>query len=459
MRTAISKYQIQKILGEGGMGKVYQAIDPESGLKVAIKELYSEQASNHNLRQRFQREAVAMSSLNHPNIVKFYELLDVDSSLFIVMEYAEGQTLENYISKVTGPIPEDKAIALMESILNAFSYAHEKGIIHRDIKPNNIMISPNLDIKILDFGIAKLLNDSNTKLTSTGTVIGTSCYMSPEQAQGLTVDIRTDIYSLGILLFHIITSKPPYDVHTISDIDIRLNIIRNPLPQAKDVYSFVSDHIQQVIDKATNKNMTLRYQSCKEFITALKYQESKNNINMKTITIGRTSSCDVVINDPNVSRVHAEISISGSQYVYRDVSTNGSLINGFKICNDKMLVNPGSKILLANSIPLPWERIYALLPINNQPYPYNPVEEKTHIQEHPYQPVQPPYQSHGNMPVNKEDKLGVGWGILAFFIPISGWIMYFVWKDETPNRAKQSGLLGLGGFILGLIKVLSSNYN
>ncbi len=454
MSTALSKYKIQKVLGEGGMGKVYLAFDSQSGQKLAIKELFPEQAGDPNIRKRFQREAKALSALNHPNIVKFYEFMEHDNSAFLVMEYAEGQSLDSYITKVSGPIPEAKAIDIMAQILLAFSYAHDKGIVHRDIKPNNIIISPTMGVKILDFGIAKIERDSDAKLTQVGTILGTSCYMSPEQAQGLSIDHRTDIYSLGILLFHVITGKPPYDIHAVSDIDIRINIIRNPLPQVKDVYGNVSDHIQKVIDTATNKNMTRRYQNCREFVEALTMRNLMHQEKMRTITIGRANTCDIILNDPNVSRVHAEISVAGGQYIYRDVSSNGSVVNGVRVSNDKISVAPGSRILLANAVPLPWDRVSSLLPLSNMVVEGSADYNKPQFQPAVHQaPVIP--EPNNSIPrehvTSKDDKLGIGWGILAFLLPIAGWIMYFAWREDTPGRAKSAGLLGVGGFVLNLI--------
>ena len=466
MGNTISSYQIERLLGEGGMGKVYLGTDPRSGQKVAIKELYPEYARDRHLRLRFEREAMAMATLDHPNIVRFHEFLEQNGSLYLIMEYANGQTLEKYIARVTGPIPEARAVLLMEKILDAFTYAHDKGIVHRDIKPNNIIVTPDLNIKILDFGVAKLMNMTDIKLTTIGTVIGTSCYMSPEQAQGLTIDTRSDIYALGILLFQMVTGKPPYDAGSVSDIDIRLNIIRSPLPKAVEVYAYVSAHIQDVIDKATNKNMNLRFQDCREFAQALKAGKegpadlnSENNKNMKTITIGRSSTCDIVINDPGVSRVHAEISLAGGQYVFRDVSTNGSVISGHKLLNERQIVVPDSRILLAGSIPLPWNKVLALLPV---PHAH---EEAGTVLKQPVNepPVSAPSAYSAPVPENdgpvrsaKKDSLGVGWGLLAFFLPVAGWIMYFAWKNETPNRAGLAGLLGLIGFILNLIIMFSN---
>ena len=172
---------------------------------------------------------------------------------------------------------------------------------------------------------------------------------------------------------------------------------------------------------------------------------------MKTITIGRSSQCDIILSDQNISRIHAEISLANGQYVYHDCSSNGSNIGGQMICNRKIILVPGASVLLANKIPLPWDRVYALLPASG----FRVNEAETH-----YQPqastmygCPPAHYRKAFHPANP-DKLGIGWGILAFLIPIAGWIMYFVWKDETPNRANAAGIISIISFVIGLILYL-----
>lgn len=166
---------------------------------------------------------------------------------------------------------------------------------------------------------------------------------------------------------------------------------------------------------------------------------------MKTITIGRSSSCDIVIANDAISRIHAEISVSGNQYAFKDVSKNGSTINGQYLNNTKIVVSPGSNILLSNKIPLPWSQIYAMLPLNNvQPY-----DSDTKIA--PISPIQHEYAGH-----KEEDVLGIGWAILAFLIPLAGWIMYFCWNDRTPNRASKAAGCAWAGFGLNVLMSLIS---
>lgn len=163
---------------------------------------------------------------------------------------------------------------------------------------------------------------------------------------------------------------------------------------------------------------------------------------MRKLTIGRSSQCDIIIPDDNVSRVHAEISRNGNEFIYHDLGKNGSNINGRIIHNERVIIAPGTNVLLANRVPLPWGQIYAMLPGGGN----IPSEQETHVgNPAPVRYVQP----------YKEDRLGFGWGLLAFLIPLAGWIMYFSWKEETPKRAGNAGLIGTISFVLNLIAMFS----
>ena len=186
MDEIILNYKIEKILGEGGMSRVYLGIDNVTYQKVAIKELLPHLAQFEDIRERFRREAQVMAILNHPNIVRLIRYEELNNRLFLVQEYVDGVNLDLYINNHKGSIPENEAVKLLITILDAFTYAHSKGIIHRDIKPSNIIIENNQNIKILDFGIAKILDSGYTNLhTKTGIKIGTLIYMSPEQVKGI----------------------------------------------------------------------------------------------------------------------------------------------------------------------------------------------------------------------------------------------------------------------------------
>ncbi|QHT67005.1 serine/threonine protein kinase [Rhodocytophaga rosea] len=261
----ILNYKIESLLGEGGMGSVYLAVHMQLSRKVAIKALNPSLVKNPGIRVRFKNEASTLSSLHHPNIVILFDYLEEENGLYLIMEYVEGKTLDDYIQTVSGPIPESKAIPLFMQILDAFAYAHEQGVIHRDVKPANIMITGRERMKILDYGIAKLLSQRTHTLTQAGTKMGTVLYMSPEQVKGEPVDKRSDIYSLGVTLFQMLTGRSPYDDPNATEFAVYNKIVNEPLPRASQYYPNVSARMQAVIDKATAKKPEERFQDCQEF--------------------------------------------------------------------------------------------------------------------------------------------------------------------------------------------------
>ena len=263
----ILNYKIDSLLGKGGMGTVYLGKHMKMERKVAIKMLHPDLSSNVSLRERFKNEASALAQLQNAHIVTLYDFEESDEGLFLIMEYIEGMELADHINKVSGPIDEKSAIHYYTQVLDGFKYAHKKKVVHRDIKPSNILIDKDNDIKIMDFGIAKIV-DSEKSLTKTGTQIGTVFYMSPEQVKGENIDRRSDIYSLGVTLFQMITGQCPYSNDT-TEFQIYNNIVNDPLPDPASIYPGASKHLAQVIAKATQKNVEDRFQSCEEFKKAL----------------------------------------------------------------------------------------------------------------------------------------------------------------------------------------------
>ncbi|MCU0447756.1 MAG: serine/threonine protein kinase [Microscillaceae bacterium] len=267
-KNTLLNYQIKRIIGKGGMGTVYLAVHTRINRQVAIKELHPQFSREASIRERFRNEAALLANLHHPNIVALHDYIETGEGVYLIMEYVEGIPLDEYIQKVSGPIPEAKAQEIFAKILDAFAYAHAQGIVHRDIKPSNIMVLPDGDIKILDFGIAKNLQSEERQLTRTGMKIGTIYYMSPEQIRALAVDARTDIYSLGITLFEMLTGSNPF-APDLSEFDVSNKIVNEPLPRARTFYPGISEAMQAVIDRATAKNPTERFQSIEEFKKAL----------------------------------------------------------------------------------------------------------------------------------------------------------------------------------------------
>mgnify|MGYP003543308958 FL=1 len=266
--TDILNYRIVRHLGSGGMGSVYLAFNTNIDQQVAIKALRPEVARNAALRARFKQEAEMLCSLDHPGIVKFLNYVETAEGVFLIMEYVKGMTLENFISKKNGLIVESKAYPLICEILDAFAYAHSKGIVHRDIKPANIIIQDDGHIKIMDFGIAQIVSEAN--VTDSKAIMGTPAYMSPEQIYGKDIDARSDIYSIGVLIHNMLTGRAPYDSTLLTAQEIKRRVVKDNMPRMAETYPYISDKIQAVVDKATQKVPEARYQSCLEMKSAVK---------------------------------------------------------------------------------------------------------------------------------------------------------------------------------------------
>ncbi len=204
----IGTYKIQSKIGEGGMGAVYKGVDTMLDREVAIKALKPELASQTAIVERFRSEAVTLAKLHHPNIATLYSLLREGDELFMVLEYVRGQSLDEILNR-RGALSADEVIPVFCQILDGINHAHEFGIIHRDIKPANMMLTETGTLKVLDFGIARLLGSN--RMTRAGNIIGTLEYMAPEQVRGLETDARSDTYSLGMMLYEMLTGKAPFE--------------------------------------------------------------------------------------------------------------------------------------------------------------------------------------------------------------------------------------------------------
>jgi len=271
LNTIILHYKLTRLIGEGGMASVYEAEHEMLGTKVAIKILNSILSANTQIRERFKNEAKVMASLNHPNITRVIDFDENPQQLSIVMEYLEGEDLSQKIKK-NGPLKDQQLNTIFSQTLSAFQYAHEKGIVHRDIKPSNIFILPDGQVKILDFGIAKLFGQSN-EMTQTGTQMGTPTYMSPEQVKAdKTIDNRSDIYSLGVTLYYAVNGKSPYNSTTESQFDIFNKIVYEPLPDVTG-----NSKYNGIIKKACAKNREERYQNCNAWLAEMNNPTAANS--------------------------------------------------------------------------------------------------------------------------------------------------------------------------------------
>ncbi|MBQ6285100.1 MAG: Stk1 family PASTA domain-containing Ser/Thr kinase [Bacilli bacterium] len=248
------RYQIIRTLGEGGMANVYLAHDNILDRDVAVKVLRGDLANDEKFVRRFQREALSASSLSHPNIVEMYDVGEDDGQYYIVMEYVDGKTLKQVL-KQRGHLSITEVVDIMLQVTDGMAHAHDAYIIHRDIKPQNIMILSNGMIKITDFGVATALN--STQLTQTNSVMGTVHYLPPEQANGKGSTIRSDIYSMGIMMYELLTGLVPYKGDNA--VEIALKHLKEPLPSVRKINPSIPQSIENVIIKATAKNPKNRY--------------------------------------------------------------------------------------------------------------------------------------------------------------------------------------------------------
>src|SRR5436190_13544337 len=286
--TRLGPYEIIGLLGAGGMGEVYRARDPRLGRNVAIKILPSAFSTDTDRLWRFEREARAVASLNHPNICTVHDIGEHDGHRYLVMELLEGMTLSSTLE--TGPLPTPQLIALAIQIADALDAAHGAGIIHRDLKPANIFVTRRGEAKLLDFGLAKLVEDSgaggttDTGLqvdpdeaptlagrraeTTIGTLLGTAAYMSPEQARGEAADAQSDLFSFGVVLYEMATGRPAFSGKTMAVLfDGILN--KDPRPVA-DLNPQIPVEVSQVVSKALEKEKDLRYRTASDIRGDLK---------------------------------------------------------------------------------------------------------------------------------------------------------------------------------------------
>src|SRR5712691_1125065 len=289
--TKLGRYEIRAKIGAGGMGDVYLAQDTKLDRKVALKILPSEVAADRNRMNRFVQEAKTASALNHPNIITIYEIEQIDSVNFIAMEYIDGETLREKIHRDRAPLP--KLLKYLTQVAEGLAKAHSQGIVHRDLKPQNIMITRDDYAKILDFGLAKLVEpqrsfdsgdtDSSEFVTALmaqhsipGTVMGTAGYMSPEQAQGKVneIDHRSDIFAFGCILFEAATQRKAFEGKDL--LDSLHNTVYAPTPQIKDLNPVIPDDLQRIVRRCLAKDPDKRYQSIKE--VAIELEELRQEL-------------------------------------------------------------------------------------------------------------------------------------------------------------------------------------
>ncbi len=294
------RYEILKTIGEGGMANVYLAHDTILNRDVAIKVLRGDLANDEKFVRRFQREALSASSLSHPNIVEIYDVGEDSGDYYIVMEYIEGKNLKQLLKK-RGNLTVAEVVDIMQQITSAMSVAHDSLIIHRDLKPQNILIKSDGGIKITDFGIAMALN--STQLTQTNSAMGSVHYFPPEQASGKGATLKSDIYSLGIMMYELLTGTLPF--RGDNAVEIALKHLKEPIPSVRDFDPNIPQSVENVILTATAKNPKNRYNNAKEMyddlqtvlnkerldepVRKLKYSEG---ISLDEVEIDKTADMD-----------------------------------------------------------------------------------------------------------------------------------------------------------------------
>lgn len=279
------RYEVRSLIGHGGMAEVHLGFDTRLSRIVAIKMLRSDLARDSIFQARFRREAQSAASLNHPNIVSVYDTGEETvtgpdgrsiSVPYIVMEYVEGHTVKELLSDGT-PVPINEAISIVSGILSALEYSHSQNLVHRDIKPGNIMLTGDGKVKVMDFGIARALTDSQATMTQTNAVVGTAQYLSPEQARGEQVDARSDLYSTGVVLFELLTGRPPFTGD--SAVAVAYQHVQQLPPTPSSITPDIPEALDRVVMKALAKDREQRYSSAGSMLVDLMRASRGGNVN------------------------------------------------------------------------------------------------------------------------------------------------------------------------------------
>ncbi|WP_206447949.1 Stk1 family PASTA domain-containing Ser/Thr kinase [Agrococcus sp. KRD186] len=274
LRTLGDRYEIGELIGQGGMAEVHLARDTRLDRQVAVKLLKPELSKDPEFRTRFRQEAQSAARMSHPTVVRVFDAGEepaVDAQgepaavPYIVMEYVDGRMVKDIIAE--GPLPEAEAVRITKGILTALEYSHRAGIVHRDIKPGNVMVTPGGQIKVMDFGIARAVSETSANVAQTGTILGTAGYFSPEQARGESVDARTDLYSTGVILFELLTGQPPFTADTA--VGVAYQHVAEEPPTTSSITPGITPQMDSVVQKALQKPRDDRFQTATEYKQAL----------------------------------------------------------------------------------------------------------------------------------------------------------------------------------------------
>ena len=352
--STVGRYQIQNLLGSGGMGEVYKAVDSTLGRPVALKVLRAELSGDPERMSRFLHEARAASALNHPNILTIHEVGDHAGSRFLVSELVEGETLRERIAR--GPLTLREILDIMIQAASALSAAHAASIVHRDIKPDNLMLRPDGYVKVLDFGVATFARRPGSSVdhdatiapsieTGAGVIIGTIAYMSPEQARGLPVDGRSDCYSLGVVLYELVTGRAPFTAPTTTDLLVAI-LEREP-PPVRSVARGLPLQLEWIIEKALEKDPNLRYQSVADLRVDL--QRLKSALEAGRLTAVASDAAGSTV-DAEIERELTEDSpevaaVSGVSWMTAATAVAGAIVFGVAMAYYH-LARPGADLPL-----------------------------------------------------------------------------------------------------------------
>ena len=262
------RYQIEEIIGSGGMSTVFKATDPNLKRVVAVKMIHPHMSMDEDFIRRFEEEAKGVAQLRHPHIVQVYDFDHDEDAYYMILEFVPGESLAEYLARLEKSdrqMSNQEVVKYGSQICQAVDYAHQRGLIHRDLKPANVMLNVYGEAILMDFGIAKIVG--GTRHTATGAVIGTAMYMSPEQIKGMEIDHRTDIYSLGVMLFEMVSGKPPFQAD--SAMTLMMMHVNDPVPNLSQLRPDVPRGLVDVIEKALSKDRNDRYQSAAEMASAL----------------------------------------------------------------------------------------------------------------------------------------------------------------------------------------------
>jgi len=355
------RYAVGEMIGTGGMADVYVAQDERLARKVAVKILRSDLAKDPSFVARFRKEAFAAAGLNHPGIVAVYDSGE-DPAPYIVMELISGHTLRELIHRGER-IPLDRALEIGEGILAALEYSHERGIVHRDIKPANIMITDMGDVKVMDFGIARAMDDFGATLTSTWNIVGTAQYLSPEQAMGDTADARSDIYSTGCLLFEVLTGRPPFTGDT--PVSIAYQHVSGELPKPSSIQPTLPGDIDVLLSVALAKKPQDRYQSAGLMLDDLHRVRTGQAVTTK---IARTKVSRRTVLTSVIALVTALAVAAGGAFLSRSDSTVGSdgipnVVGLTQIAAQALLTDYTITIQRAHDSRIPKDRVASQFPL------------------------------------------------------------------------------------------------